>query len=436
MKTVTDWLGRVATYSSDDAGRLVSLVRFNGAVVNYGYDNADRLATMQDLTSHGVIASFVHTLDGNGNRTATERTVPRIMTMDPSLTAFTYNAKGTRLVSEGADTFGYDLEGQLHQGYATAYTFDYSHRPTGIGTDSQFFCDGSSNRLQAIRSGITTEYVYDAAGNLLAEADGNSNITKYYVYGNGLLEMVTPAGRSYCYHFDSTGHTIALTDENQTIVNTYAYDPYGNPAGQQETVAQPFKYAGQFGVMAEPNGFYYMRARYYDPKAHRFISEDPLGFDGGDTNLMTYVVGNPVMGVDPLGLWTFQIGFSLTGGLGAGGTYGKGLAISHDAALGWQAGTYTTSGGGGFGGAGGSLTLDVSVSANRSMNDLKGVAGTVGGSGSVPIMPWISANFGGEVTVSKGISPIYTGSAGIGSPGTFVETHGFVTSSSVTKIGK
>ena len=33
--------------------------------------------------------------------------------------------------------------------------------------------------------------------------------------------------------------------------------------------------------MAEPNGLYYMRARYYDPSVGRFISEDPLGFGGG-----------------------------------------------------------------------------------------------------------------------------------------------------------
>jgi RHS repeat-associated protein len=67
-------------------------------------------------------------------------------------------------------------------------------------------------------------------------------------------------------------------------------------------IVQPFKYAGQFGVMAEPNGLYYMRARYYDPGVGRFISEDPAGFGGGDVNLMAYVQNNPVMGVDPDGL--------------------------------------------------------------------------------------------------------------------------------------
>ena len=34
----------------------------------------------------------------------------------------------------------------------------------------------------------------------------------------------------------------------------------------------------------------------------RFISEDPLGFGGGDVNLYAYVSGNPVNFIDPLGL--------------------------------------------------------------------------------------------------------------------------------------
>jgi len=54
-------------------------------------------------------------------------------------------------------------------------------------------------------------------------------------------------------------------------------------------------------VMAEPNGFYYMRARYYDPEVGRFVSEDPIGFDGG-LNLYAYVGGNPISAVDPTGL--------------------------------------------------------------------------------------------------------------------------------------
>jgi RHS repeat-associated protein len=100
-----------------------------------------------------------------------------------------------------------------------------------------------------------------------------------------------------------------MTDQNQTMVNKYAYDPFGNIANQVEAVTQPFKFVGQYGVMTEPNGFYYMRARYYDPEVGRFISEDPIGFDGGDVNLYTYVGGNPVTGVDPLGKAAFWYHF-------------------------------------------------------------------------------------------------------------------------------
>ncbi|WP_353933154.1 RHS repeat-associated core domain-containing protein [Okeanomitos corallinicola] len=31
-------------------------------------------------------------------------------------------------------------------------------------------------------------------------------------------------------------------------------------------------------------GLYYYRARYYDQATGRFLSEDPIGFDGGDSN--------------------------------------------------------------------------------------------------------------------------------------------------------
>ena len=68
--------------------------------------------------------------------------------------------------------------------------------------------------------------------------------------------------------------------------------------------------------MAEPNGLYYMRARYYDPQVRRFISEDQIGFEGGDLNLYAYVQNNPINKVDPLGLW--NVNFNYTGGPGWG----------------------------------------------------------------------------------------------------------------------
>ncbi|MBI4619437.1 MAG: RHS repeat-associated core domain-containing protein [Desulfobacterales bacterium] len=115
------------------------------------------------------------------------------------------------------------------------------------------------------------------------------------------MAMVTPTNEVYTYHYNATGSTIAMTNQYQDVVNKYSYDAFGTVMNQQETVPQPFKFVGQHGVMTEQNGFYYMRARYYDPNVGRFISEDPIGFEGGDVNLMVYAYNNPVLLIDPEG---------------------------------------------------------------------------------------------------------------------------------------
>jgi RHS repeat-associated protein len=48
-------------------------------------------------------------------------------------------------------------------------------------------------------------------------------------------------------------------------------------------------------------GLYYYRARYYDPSIGRFLSEDPIGLEGG-VNYFRYVGNNPVTATDPDGL--------------------------------------------------------------------------------------------------------------------------------------
>ncbi len=60
-------------------------------------------------------------------------------------------------------------------------------------------------------------------------------------------------------------------------------------------------------------GLYYYRARYYDPKAGRFLSEDPIGFAGGDVNLYSYVWNNPTLFADPFGLWRYAREYGTTG---------------------------------------------------------------------------------------------------------------------------
>jgi RHS repeat-associated protein len=58
-------------------------------------------------------------------------------------------------------------------------------------------------------------------------------------------------------------------------------------------------------------GLYYYRARYYDPAAGRFLSEDPIGFAGG-VNAYRYVGNLPTRFVDPFGLFGIDERIPLT----------------------------------------------------------------------------------------------------------------------------
>ncbi|WP_447894306.1 RHS repeat-associated core domain-containing protein [Vreelandella sp. GE22] len=62
---------------------------------------------------------------------------------------------------------------------------------------------------------------------------------------------------------------------------------------------QPIRFQGQW--QDEESGLYYNRHRYYDPQKGRYVSQDPIGLQGG-TNLYGYVA-NPMGVVDPLGLF-------------------------------------------------------------------------------------------------------------------------------------
>jgi RHS repeat-associated protein len=250
-----------------------------------------------------------YTYDENGNRVSIDKNIPNTGTLPVRNETASYSHN--RLTSTDTALYGYDNEGQLaskQAGGTVSYSFDKAYRLVGIGSTESFSYDGAGNRLRAVRNGVEVRYIYDANGNLLAEADSSNTITRYYVHGAGLLAAITPAGDLYCYHYDGVGNTVAVTDASEAVVNSYDYSPFGMILAENETFPQPFKFVGKLGVMAESNGFYYMRARYYDPMVGRFISEDPLGFDGGDVNLYVYAGLNPLLVVDPWGKESQQYG--------------------------------------------------------------------------------------------------------------------------------
>ncbi|MGP9631250.1 RHS repeat-associated core domain-containing protein, partial [Halomonas sp. AOP42-C1-46] len=86
-------------------------------------------------------------------------------------------------------------------------------------------------------------------------------------------------------------------------------------------VTQPIRFQGQWHD--EESGLYYNRHRYYDPQQGRYISQDPIGLNGG-TNLYGYVT-NPTGMVDPLGLSGFGFHHLEPLSIPAGEAYGANM---------------------------------------------------------------------------------------------------------------
>ena len=86
----------------------------------------------------------------------------------------------------------------------------------------------------------------------------------------------------------------------QTSVRHRAYDSFGNRKGSALPTDIVFGYTGKY--FDETTGMQNSWNRWYSPKMGRFISQDPIGFGGGDVNLYRYVGNSATNSTDPDGL--------------------------------------------------------------------------------------------------------------------------------------
>jgi RHS repeat-associated protein len=196
-------------------------------------------------------------------------------------------------------------------------------------------------------AGTATYYYFDN-WNLLEERDASDGELEKYVHGatvDELINKIDSTGTVY-YLYNALGNATALTSPAGAIIEQYSYDIFGAPtmtdgSGNPLTASaynNRFLFTGR-EYLAGLNLYDY-RNRVYSPGLGRFLqidpirlSRDPSGKAGGN-NLYAYVLNNPLLLVDKLGL-----SFDITGneeidaGLEAWARAAQGIANAYTGGL-------------------------------------------------------------------------------------------------------
>jgi len=325
-------------YNYDAANRLTTRSAPNGVTSSYAYDGLDRLTSLMHTAGATTLSGNLYTYNNANNISSwTTQTAQRAYTYDAvdRLTRvsnfempaenYSYDGVGNRTASHLSASYSYQpfnkLTSTASAGYVYdnngnlisktdnlgtwTFTYDEENRLTKVlipgGPTVNYEYDGLGRRIQrTTTAGANERYVYDAADILIdLNADWSVATTYFNDLGidNHLRQTSATTGISY-FLTDNIGSRTALADMNGSLLEQTPYDSFGNSPGSART-----RYGYTARERDPDTGMLFYRARFYDPQLGRFVSEDPIGFEGGDSNVYAYVRNSVVAHSDPSGLW-------------------------------------------------------------------------------------------------------------------------------------
>jgi RHS repeat-associated protein len=211
------------------------------------------------------------------------------------ITSYEYDSNGnTKKKTIGTDIseYQYDAENKLIQ----------AKHNGGLLAEYEYDPDG--NRLKKATPMDTTNYLVDpnqALAQVIEEYENGGSLLVAYLYGDDLIKQTRSSTKNY-FHYDGLGSTRALTDNLGQLTDTYIFSAFGELLAGTGITENNYLFTGE---QFDPNlGFYYLRARFYNPAIGRFLTVDPFPgsiYDPPSLHKYPYCGVDPVNSVDPSG---------------------------------------------------------------------------------------------------------------------------------------
>ncbi len=236
-------------------------------------------------------------------------------------TANTFNADN-QITNAG---YSYDGNGNPNTYQSQSLAFDPENRMTSDSTGSQTDgYDGGGLRTWKQTSSGKLYFLYDGTQPVVEEYS-NGNLSALNTFGvDGLVSSSRP--KITLYTFDDRGNVCQRVQMTKTVASTDDYTAYGSRiAGSQGSQPDPFGYGAQAGDYTDTEtGLILCTHRFYDPSNGRWLTRDPMGYEGG-INLYGYTSNDPGNRQDSSGYapaygGTAAPGAGITAGPGPGGT--------------------------------------------------------------------------------------------------------------------
>ena len=280
--------------------------------VGYRWRSAEQLAGLIDTLAGATW--FEH--DARGHLVSAARPDGTVQHRAPDAVGHVYRSAdradrvyspGGRLEAADGARYVHDADGQLIEkvlpdGRSWKYTWDFAGQLVEVtrpdGQAVSFAYDALGRRVRKAFGGKATRYVWDGNDLVHELVDEAEAVTWVFEPGTFAPLAKEVGGKRFGVVTDHLGAPRMMADEAGALAWKAQLDVYGVAQNDVAKTSCPWRWPGQYED--EETGLYYNRFRYYDPAAGRYVSQDPIGLDGG-LGLYGYV-DDPLAWLDPYGL--------------------------------------------------------------------------------------------------------------------------------------